>query len=170
MELLDLLKIQGLFPNILQEGFSAFKASLTTSGDTGITDWSTAFPSFASNNFNAVTGIYTVPITGVYAIQATVNYVTTSAISTQLGVNITPSITVRKTTPTQSDLVSGLLPIFYTNLLVLSLRTILSSSSITLTDVVQLTKGDTLTLFYNSDGMSLSLSFENTQWAVYRVK
>ena len=167
--MLQLLKIQGLFPDILQEGFSAYKASFGVSDDAMVTNWSVASPSFASSNFGAVSGVYTVPVTGVYATEATISYVTDSAITTQLGTSISPSFTIKKTDST-SGLVVGMFPIFYTSLLVLSLRTILASGTVTLSGVVQLTKGDTLGLYYNADGLSLALTLEEVRWAAFRLK
>lgn len=168
--MIRLFEIQGLFPNILQEGFSAYKASLGASDDIMITNWSAAPPAFASGSFSAVNGIYTVPVTGVYAAQATISYVTDSAISTQLGTSVTPTFVMRKFAPTVSDLLVGELPVFYTSLLVLNLRTILASSTVTLSGVLQLTKGDTLGLYYDADGLSEALTLQNIRWAVYRLK
>ncbi len=115
------------------------------------------------------TGLYTAPITGVYTTQATISYQTNSAITTQLGASINPTFTIRRTSPTSADLLSGQLPIFYTNLVLLSLRTILAAGTITLSGVVQLTEGDTLGLYYNADGMSLALTLQELRWAAYRL-
>ena len=168
--LIELLNMNYLFPKILQEGFSAYKSSLGTSANTTITNWSVASPSFSSSNFIAGTGIFTVPISGVYATQATISYVTNSAISTQLGASIAPTFSIRQFTPTATDLIIGMLPVFYTNLVILSLRTILASSTVTLSGVLQLTQGDTLGIYYDSDGMSLALTLQNIQWATYRLQ
>ena len=132
-----------------------------------IADWSSAYPEFSGNYFNASSGIYTVPRSGIYAAQATISYVTNSAISTQLGTSIAPTFVIKKITPTVESLVVGEFPIFYTNLIILSLRTILASSTITLTGIVQLSQGDTVGLFYNSDGLTIPLTLQTVQWAVF---
>lgn len=165
--MVQLYKLQGLFPNILQVGFSAYKDSMGVTDDTMLSNWSNSYPEFSGNYFNASSGIYTVPRSGVYAAQATISYATNSAISTQLGAGITPSFVIKKTTPTTESLVVGEFPIFNTSLLILSLRTILANSTITLTDVVQLTQGDTLGLFYSSDGLALPLTLRTVQWSVF---
>jgi len=168
--LIELYEIQGLFPNILQEGFSAYKASLTTSSDIMITNWNVASPFFSSGSFVAATGVYTVPVTGVYAMQATISYATSSVITTQLGTSINPTFSIGRLSPTTATLIRGQIPVFYTNVLVLSLRTILASSTITLSDVIRLTEGDTLGLLYNADGMTLSLDLKDIQWTIYRLQ
>lgn len=165
--MLDLLEIQGLSPNILQLGFSAGKASLGVSGDAMITNWNTASPLFGGSGFNAAAGTYTVPETGVYALQAAISYVTNSAIASQLGANINPNFAIRRSSPTAVNLIVGQFPVFYTNLVLLSLRTILGSSTVTLSGVYRLTKGDTLGLYYYADGMTISLTLQNVLWTVY---
>ena len=166
--MIDLLEIQGLFPNILQEGFSANKASFSVSSSDKIANWSVDPPFFSSSSFDAASGVYTVPVTGVYAIQATISYVNT-AINVQLSVGSNPFFVIRKITPTPSDLITGQVPVFNTSLVLLNLRTILSGSTITFSGVVELTEGHTLGLYYEADGLATALSVQDIQWSAFRL-
>ena len=167
--MIDLLEIQGLFPNILQEGFSANKAAFSISTSDIIANWSVGPPFFNSSNFNATSGVYTVPVTGVYAIQATASYVNT-AITTQLSAGNNPFFVIRRITPTPTDdLITGQIPVFNTSLALLNLRTILSGSTVTFSGVIQLTEGHTLGLYYEDDGLLTALSIQDIQWSAFRL-
>lgn len=159
-------KIQGLAPNVLAEGFSAYKASLSVSTDTMVTSWNVSSPYFSGGNFNATNGLYTAPETGAYQTQATISY-TAGTITTQLGAN-NPAFIIQRTSPTTTDLVTGQFPILDVDVaLLITLRTLLSGSTVTLAGTVQLTQGDTLSLFYNADGLTLALSLQNVVWTTY---
>lgn len=164
--MIRLYELQGLAPNVLVEGFSSYKASLSVSSNTMITNWNVSSPYFSGGNFNATTGFYTAPVTGAYQTQATISY-TAGTITTQLGAN-NPTFIIQRTSPTTEDLVTGQFPILDINIaLLITLRTLLSGSTITLAGTVQLTQGDTLGLFYNADSLTLALSLQNVIWTTY---
>lgn len=159
-------EIQGLAPNVLAEGFSAYRASLVVSANAMITDWDVSSPNFSGSNFNATTGFYTAPETGAYQTQAVISY-TAGTITTQLGAN-NPFFSIERTSPTTTDLVAGKIPVLDVDIaLLINLKTILSDSTVTLAGTLQLTQGDTLGLFYNSNSLSLPLTLQNILWATY---
>jgi hypothetical protein len=147
---------------------------MSASASTQLTGWTTTTPYFTSPNFNAATGNYTVPSTGVYSIEATINYTTTAAITVSIGAGVNPTFVVRRTSPTTTDLISGLLPILNVNVaLVLTLRAILGSSAVTLAGEVELTAGDIIGLFYNADALTVPLDLGGDEpgivWSVYQL-
>jgi len=164
----------GTGPNVSQEGFSAFLAALSTSASTQLTGWSVAAPYFDSASFNETTGNYTVPATGRYSIKATINYATSVAVTVSLGAAINPTFIVRRTSPATTDLIRGLFPVLNTALLVLTARVILGSGTVTLAGEVELTMGDVIGLFYEANGLTLSLNLGGGSsggivWSVYRL-
>jgi len=170
--MLEILELTGFCPDTLQEGFSAYRTNLEVSDDTVLTGWTVSSPYFSGDNFNATTGIYTVPLTGVYAIEATINYATT-AIEASLGTNINPAFIVKRTSTPTADLIKGLFPMIDLNLTLLfgllSVRAILGSSTVTLAGVARLTEDETLELFYDANGMTLDLILQDIVWSVYRL-
>ncbi|MNJ52882.1 hypothetical protein D3C77_482460 [compost metagenome] len=104
---------------------------------------------------------------------ATVNYATTTAIGASLGNAINPSFIVRRTAPIVTDLISGLFPILNTSLLVLTLRAILGSGTITIAGELELTAGDTLGLFYNASALTISIDLGGNDsgivWSMHRI-
>ncbi|HBS47475.1 MAG TPA: protoporphyrinogen oxidase, partial [Paenibacillus sp.] len=159
-------------PNIQAEGFSAFLSSLSVSTSSQLTGWSVASPFYTDPSFNPVTGNYTVPATGRYSIEATINYSTTASISISLGSGINPAFVVQRTSPTSTNLVSGLFPVLDVNVaLVLTLRAILGNGTVTLAGEFALTAGDVIGLFYVSNGLTvpLNLGGANTSGIVWSV-
>jgi hypothetical protein len=123
-----------------------------------LTGWTVTSPYFDSATFDEVAGNYTVPISGRYLIQATVNYSTTATITVTLGAGINPSFVVRRTSPVVTDLISGLFPLLDVNVLaVLALRTILGNGTVTLSGEVELSAGDVIGLFYEANGLTVPL-------------
>lgn len=157
------------------ENFSAFIANYSTASSTQLSGWTVTPPYYSSPNFSDITGDYTVPATGTYAISATINYSTTAPISVSLGAGVNPAFIVRKTSPIVTDLIQGVFPIFDVNVaLVLSLRTILASSTVTLSGNVQLNAGDIIGLFYEADGLTVPLNLGGTNsngimWTVTKL-
>ncbi len=146
-------------PSVTGEGFSAYLSTISVSASTQLSGWSVAPPYFNSGNFNTATGNYQVPVTGTYIINATINYSTSVAVNLSLGSGVNPSFTVRRTSPTVTNLVTGLFPLLNTNIaLVLTVRTILGNGTITLSGLVRLNQGDIIGLFYVSDGLNLNLN------------
>jgi hypothetical protein len=91
-------------------------------------------------------------------IEATINYSTTAAVTVSLGVGVNPEFVVRRTSPTVTDLISGLFPLLNVNVaLVLTLRTILGNGTVTLAGNVELTAGDVIGLFYEANGLAIPL-------------
>lgn len=160
----------------MEEGFSAFLTSAAgVTGSTQLAGWSVASPYFDSATFDEVTGTYTVPATGVYIIEATINYSTTAAVTVSLGAGISPAFVVRRTAPVVTDLISGLFPVLNVDVaLVLTLRAVLGSSTVTLVGEVTLDAGDVIGLFYEADGLVIPLDLGGTGgpgivWSINRL-
>lgn len=161
-------------------GTSTTSQGFSASGGTGIgtgtesinssmnfINWSVGSPYYASPDFDPATGIFTAPATGKYTINATVSYKTTSATSIGIGAGIDPFFIVKKNE--NIDLIKGYMPIFDTNVpLVLTLRTILRSATVTLSGDVELQAGDKVELYYQADG--LTIPFEtDIVWSIHRL-
>lgn len=156
-------------PSISEEGFSAFKSSASASADLQFTSWDTTSPYYSNANFNAGTGIYTIPTTGKYSIEATINYATNLAITGSIGAGVNPNFAVERTSPA-ATIISGYLPLNNIDIaLVLTLRAVLGGGTVTLAGEASLSEGDALGLYYNAATMSLTLDFSNIVWSVYRI-
>lgn len=156
------------------EGFSGYLSTFSVSSNSQLKDWSTASPYFNSGNFDPITGNYTVPSTGRYIIQATINYSTTTAITISLGSSINPAFVVQKTSPSTAVLLTGLFPILNVNIaLILTLRSILGSGTVTMAGEVVLNAGDVIGLYYMSRGLTLNLTLGGSSggivWSVNRI-
>jgi hypothetical protein len=148
------------------EGFSASGAT-SASSSTQFTSWSVASPHYSSPTFNAATGIFTAPETGKYAINATVNYKTAAAVSISLGSGVNPTFNLKKNV--SSDLIKGNLPILNVNVpLVLTMRALLESATVTLSGDVLLQAGDQVGLYYEANGLTLSLNIDAV-WSIHRL-
>lgn len=161
-------------PAFTTENFSAFLSTVTIGESSQLVNWSTASPYYGSPSFNPLTGTYTVPATGTYAIKATINYETSEAITVSLGPEITPAIEVQRITPTATNLIIGDFPVLNVNIaLVLILRAILGTGTVTLAGDVQLNAGDTLGLFYVANGLTINLNLggggEGIVWSIHRL-
>ncbi|WP_409176363.1 hypothetical protein [Brevibacillus fortis] len=161
-------------PAFTAENFSGFLSTVTLSASSQLINWSTASPYYGSPSFNPLTGIYTVPATGTYAIKATINYETSAAISVSLDAGVTPAFEVRRLTPAVTSLIIGDFPVLNVNIeLVLTLRAILGTGTITLAGDVQLNGGDTLGLFYVANGLTINLNLggggEGIVWSIHRL-
>ncbi|MEG0552905.1 MAG: hypothetical protein RR533_05180, partial [Carnobacterium sp.] len=156
------------------EGFSAFKQTLAVSSSTSISNWSVASPFYTTTGFNAATGIFTVPTTGKYCLEATINYSTTVALNLSLGASINPSFAIRRNAST--NLISGLFPLLNVNIvLLLTLRAILGNGTVTLTGDAELTAGDTIDLYYEASGLSVALTLGGANsggivWSIHRIR
>lgn len=148
------------------EGFSASGVT-TASSSTKFTSWSVASPYYSSPTFNSTTGIFTAPETGKYAIHATINYKTAAAVSVSLRDTVNPIFTVKKNA--SSNLIKGNLPILHVNIpLVLTLRALLESATVTLSGDVELQAGDQVELYYEDNGLTLTLTTD-TVWSIHRL-
>ncbi|WP_373265776.1 hypothetical protein [Hungatella hathewayi] len=161
-------------PTVTSEGFSAFLSTASVSASSQLTGWSVAAPYFNSGNFNPTTGNYTVPATGRYIIEATINYATTAVITIALGAGINPAFVVQRSSPTVTSLITGLFPILNVNIaLILSLRTILGSGTVTLAGEVQLNAGDIIGLYYVANGLTIGLNLGGSGsgivWSVNQI-
>ena len=160
-------------PTITTEGFSAYLSSFSVSADRELSGWTTTLPYFNSGNLDATSGSYTVPATGRYLIQATINYATTAAITIGLGNTVNPAFAVRRISPNPRILVSGLFPILNINLALLTVRTILGNGSVVLAGEVMLDAGDVIGLYYLASGLTLNLTLgggsDGTVWSVNRI-
>ncbi|MFJ5767935.1 collagen-like protein, partial [Lysinibacillus sp. NPDC093210] len=154
------------------EGFSAFLSTLSVSTSATLSNWSVASPYFTTPAFNPTTGIFTVPTTGRYAFEATINYSTLAAISLGIGAGVNPSFAIRRNTTT--NLITGLFPILNLSVTLLTIRAILGSGTVTLAGEVNLTAGDTIDLVYEANGLTLSLTLGGANsggivWSCHRI-
>ena len=171
--MIDLYELAGLLLPVTTEGFSAYiPGSISVSDSTQIGNWSVDSPYFSSSNFQTDTGDYLVPVSGVYAVQATVNF-STNAITTTLGPDINPSFDIRRTSSTPGNLTSGLLPIVNLDLNLalgsLVIRAVLGNGSVSVSGLVSLSAGDYVGLFYNAGGMTVNLNLSNIVWSIYCI-
>ncbi|WP_083659790.1 MULTISPECIES: hypothetical protein [Paenibacillus] len=108
-------------------------------------------------------------------VQATINYSTSAVVTVSLGAGINPAFTVRRTSPTVTDLISGLFPLLNVNVaLVLTLRAVLGNGAVTLAGDVQLNAGDVVGLFYDANGLAISLNLGGATssgivWSIFRL-
>ena len=157
-------------------GFSASISNLVTASDITLTGWNTIDPFFNMGFFNTVTGSFFTPVTGTYAITATINYKTIAPTTTSMGEEINPSFEVTRTSPTSASLLQAYLPVFDVNVpLVLTLRTILGSSAVNLAGTINLSGGDVFTLAYNANGLTVPITIggdlvSGVVWSVTRIK
>ena len=137
--------------------FSASTATAMASTAT-FTNWSVAAPFFGHAGFDSASGLFTVPETGYYRINGQANYKMASALAISLGSGVDPQISIdRNGTP----VVVGNLPIFNVNVaLVLTLRTLLTSATVPVQADLYLTAGDTISMSYNANGLSLNMPFQ----------
>ena len=162
-------------PSFADVGFSARRASSTISSSGILDNWMINDPNYTGNGFDTATGIYTVPESGRYSIKTIINYNTTARITAGIAQDIQPSFVIRRTAPTATDLLAGLIPTFNTNIaLLLELRVILGSSTIALSGDVYLNEDDEIGLFYDSDGLSLNLNLggptaAGTTWSMHKI-
>lgn len=86
-----------------------------------------------------------------------------------------PAFTIQRISPNPTTLVTGLLPILDVNiLLLLTLRVILGSGEVTLLADAELSAGDTLGLFYVSNGLTVGLNLgsgapSGVIWSIHRI-
>jgi len=162
-------------PSVIDQGFSAFKPTLILSSSSQIGTWTVDAPYYDNVSFNTNSGTFTVPATGRYSIKATINYSTTAALTATLGASVNPAFVIRRITPVSTVLISGLAPILNVNILgLLSLRAILGNGIVTLVGDVELNAGDSVGLFYEADGLPISLNLggvdnQGITWSVFRL-
>jgi hypothetical protein len=146
---------------------------LTGSTDPQLTNWSTTSPYYSGSGFDATSGTYTVPTTGKYAIKVTINYNTTSPITTPVPVGTNPAFAVQRITPNPTTLVAGNVGLFSVNTTSpsLDLTVILANQCITLAGDVQLNAGDQIGVFYvqNNLGVTIVLGNVNPPGAVWSM-
>ncbi|MEH7016041.1 collagen-like protein, partial [Bacillus sp. JJ63] len=164
-------------PNVLANGFSANISTFSIpAGATGatLTNWSTTSPYYGNAAFDATTGVFTVPATGRYVFEATINYSTLTSLSVSLGPTVNPAFVIRRISPTTDDLISGLFPILDVSVTLLTLRAVLGDGAVTLTGDLELTAGDQIALFYVGNGLTIALDLGGTNsngiiWSVHRI-
>ncbi|GGJ64051.1 hypothetical protein [Virgibacillus salexigens] len=112
--------------------------------------------------------------TGRYSIKVTISYQTT-VITAQIGAAVNSSFVIRRTSPTVTIIVTGLFPVLNVTIaLLLNLRIIIGSASVTLSTGVNLTAGDVLGLFYQVEGVTINLNIGTattppTVWSIHRL-
>ncbi|GIN20985.1 hypothetical protein J1TS3_21190 [Siminovitchia fordii] len=162
-------------PNFAEIGFSAQRAPTTLSASGQLGNWTVTSPYYSGTGFNPTTGNYTIQQSGRYSIKAVISYTTTAAITATLGAGVNPSLIVRRTSPVQTDLISGLFPVLNVNVaLVLTLRAVLGNGTVTLAGDVYLNAGDNIGLFYEANGLTIGLNIGGTApsgtiWSVHKL-
>jgi len=160
---------------VTNPGFSASLNSIVTNTATQLTGWSVSAPSYTSAGFNAATGSYTVPETGTYAIETTINYSLTAVTTVSVGTGVNPYFEVRRISPATSSIVSGYLPMLNVNIaLVLTLKSVLDRGVVTLSRNVNLNAGDELGLFYQPSGFTPGINIgggliPGVLWAIRKL-
>ncbi|WP_340398407.1 stalk domain-containing protein [Paenibacillus sp. FSL H8-0079] len=149
------------------EGFSVTGTTYSINSNTLFSNWNETSPYYGSPTFNPGTGIFTAPDTGRYTIHATVNYKIDAPINVSIGRDIDPVFTVKKNG--NIDLIKGYMPFLDVNIaLVLTMRTVLGSATVTLTGDVELQAGDQVGLYYEADGLSIGFSTDIV-WSIHRL-
>ncbi|MEK4514803.1 hypothetical protein NSS64_06005 [Paenibacillus sp. FSL H8-0122] len=161
-------------PILAIQGFSAFLTTFAVNADQQLVGWTIIAPYYGYLGFNETSGVFTVPVTGRYSIEATVNFATNAAIAAALGANENPYVVVRRITPTPIDLVTGLLPVLDVAITgTLTLRTLLASGTVTLAGEVELTANDQIAVLYQADGLNLAIDLGATDsgiiWSMHRL-
>lgn len=148
------------------EGFSASITGRTISTNHLFNDWSVGSAHYSNSAFDLSSGTFTVPTTGKYTINASISYQTNAPISVSIGRDVNPQFLIQRN---NDRLTEAFLPIIDVNVaLVLTLRTILGSSTVTISDNVELEQGDVLNLLYDSDGLQNGFN-TNIVWSVHQL-
>ncbi|PLT45465.1 Flagellar hook-length control protein FliK [Paenibacillus pasadenensis] len=114
-------------------------------------------------------------MTGRYSIEATISYSTTASLSVSLGSSVTPAFVIQRTSPVSTVLVTGLFPVLDFNIaLLLTLRAILGSATITMVGEYQLNAGDVIGIYYVANGLSVNLNLGGaaanvSTWAIHQM-
>lgn len=161
-------------PPFATDSFSAYIPGTTITNSGQITNWTISDPYYGHANFNAATGVFTVPTTGRYAISAVINYVTNVAVSISLGNTVNPYFAIQRIAPTSTVLLTGLIPILNISVTILQIRGILGNGCVTISGDVFLNAGDTIGLFYVSSGSTIQLFLGNSGtngifWSMHRI-
>ncbi|WP_404452020.1 hypothetical protein LG329_16965 [Virgibacillus necropolis] len=161
-------------PVVADVGFSASRAATTLSADQQLDNWTVTDPYYTGTGFDPITGTYTVPSSGRYAIKTVISYTTTAALTAAIGEGIDPSFVVRNLS-SGTDLISGLFPVLNVDILaLLQLRVILGNGTVTLVGDVELNAGDQVGLLYLSDGLTIDLNIGGTDpsgtvWSIHKI-
>ncbi|SIQ99625.1 hypothetical protein SAMN05880570_3283 [Paenibacillus sp. RU4T] len=145
------------------------------SASTQLTNWTTASPFYTGTGFNATTGNYTVPTTGRYSILATISYSTTASLTASIGASVSPQFVIMRSSPTTTNLVTGNFPVLDVNVaLVLTLRVILGTATVTMTGEYSLNAGDVIGIYYVANGLTVNLNLGGastavTTWAIHEM-
>lgn len=81
---------------------------------------------------------------------------------------------MQRSAPTVTNLITGLFPVLNVNIaLLLNLRTILGSGTVTLAGEVQLNSGDVIGLYYVANGLTIGLNLGGTSngvvWSINKI-
>jgi hypothetical protein len=165
--------------NAHKYGFAVTRSLMSVASDTTINSWTIptgAYFDETSGDLNTASGVFTVPVNGVYEVNALINYQITSTITESLGDGIDPAFELRRNVTSPETLIRSNMPVFDVNVpSVLDLRTILSNGQCIIMDNVQLNTGDQIYLRYVSDGMTLSVNIGGPNsiglfWSINRIK
>lgn len=155
-----------VIPNVMQQGFSAFKTGVSANSNYTFVNWNTDSPYYGSPDFSTSSGLYTVPDTGNYSIEATINY-SAGTLNAQTGDDQNPYFSVESGS---TIILKGFLPILDVSIFTLiSLRALLGTGQVTLAGEASLTKGSTLGLNYRPGGLTITINFNSVVWSVYRI-
>lgn len=154
-------------------GFSAQRPPSQSNTSFQLNNWITPDSFYSGQGFDPVTGTYTVPEDGRYSIKAIVSYRSTITLTVSIGAGVNPAFQIRKIGQA-TPLISSLLPVLNVGAVLLTLRAILGSATVTLVGDVELKKGEQIGLFYETSGLNILLDIggvetPGTVWSVHRI-
>ena len=154
-------------------GFSAQRPPSQQQTSFQLGNWVFNDSFYNGQGFDPVSGTYTVPETGRYSVKAIVSYRSTITLTVSIGSGVNPAFQIRKIGET-TPLISSLLPVLNVGAVLLTLRAILGSATVTLVGDLELQKGEQIGLFFNSSGLNILLDIggvetPGTVWSVHRI-
>lgn len=153
-------------------GFSAsvISALISGGGTVLINGWTVSSPFFSTAGFNPSVGAFIVPSTGVYEISATIPYSLSAPVTVSQSAAVNPAFEIRRQLPVPATLLTGTAPIFDINSIILTFRSVLASAVVPVQGTLLLTAGDIIGLYYNPNGLNLSLNLKNVVWSVRKLQ
>lgn len=157
--------------------FSATLSNFILDNDGQFSFYTTADPFYTDTGFNPITGIYTVPSTGKYAISAIVDFVRLGDLEI-LGDSVEPRIVLAAISGGTTTLLYGSFPIFdYDDTGGggnLNTRVLAQRGRVFVGGDIILSSGTQIALFYEADGMTSQIQFgelgsPGVTWSIYSL-